>query len=129
MLAGMTPVLADGVFVFCTTDRRTISEQARPLAIGWFEEDTGVSMILRLHDAQRFGFDVGLPMSRIVLEVFSALDGVGLTAGVSSALADAGVPCNIVAAYHHDHIFVPATMAERAMAILSDVQMKAASAA
>jgi hypothetical protein len=65
-------------------------------------------------------------MTRIVLEVFSALDGVGLTAGVASALADAGIPCNVVAAYHHDNVFVPAAMADRAMAILLDVQQMAA---
>ena len=125
MLAGMKPILSDGAFVFCVTDQRDIAEKARPLTIGWFEEDEGTAMILRLSHAERLGFDVSLPMARIVLQVFSGLDGVGLTAGVSSALADAGIPCNVVAAFHHDNLFVPTQLAQRAMAVLLDVQREA----
>lgn len=125
MLAGMKPVLSDGAFVFCVTDQPDLAEKARPLTIGWFEEDEGTAMILRLTHAESLGFDTSLPMARIVLQVFSALDGVGLTAGVSTALADAGIPCNVVAAYHHDNLFVPAALAERAMAVLEEVQREA----
>lgn len=122
MLAGMKPTLKDGAFVFCTTSDREKAEQAGPFVLGWFQEDEGLTLILNPVDAERLGFEVGLPMARIVLEVFSALDGVGLTAGVSSALADAGIPCNMVAAYHHDHVFVPLAMAQRAMSVLLDLQ-------
>ena len=68
--------------------------------------------------AASFGFDVSLPMRRIVLDVFSALDGVGLTAAVSTALADAGIPCNMVSFFHHDSDFVPSAMAHGAMLVL-----------
>jgi hypothetical protein len=61
-------------------------------------------------------------MRRITLTVPSALDGVGLTAAVATALADAGIPCNVVAAFHHDHLFVPAAMAKRAVRVLLDLQ-------
>ncbi|MEL7447263.1 MAG: ACT domain-containing protein, partial [Pseudomonadota bacterium] len=33
-------------------------------------------------------------------------------AAVADALANAGIPCNAVAALHHDHIFVPEHLAE-----------------
>lgn len=122
MIAGMEPVLKDGASVFCTTNSQEVAENARPFALGWFEEDEGTTIILNPADAKRLGFDVGLPMAHIVLEVFSALDGVGLTAGVSSALADAGIPCNMVAAFHHDHVFVPAAMAQRAISVLQALQ-------
>jgi hypothetical protein len=46
-------------------------------------------------------------MACLTLRVHSALDGVGLTAAVASALAEIGIPCNMVAAFHHDHAFVP----------------------
>ncbi len=84
-------------------------------------------MILEEGTAAELGFNSGgaMPMRRIVLDVLSALDGVGLTATVSSALAEAGIPCNVVAAYHHDHLFVPADAAEHALAILLAVQKKA----
>ena len=49
-------------------------------------------------------------MARL-LQVHSALDGVGLTAAVAGALAAAGIACNVIAAFHHDHLFVPAARA------------------
>lgn len=45
--------------------------------------------------------------ARISLTVHSDLEAVGLTAAVSGALADAGISANVIAAWHHDHIFVP----------------------
>jgi hypothetical protein len=45
--------------------------------------------------------------ARISLGVHSSLEAVGLTAALSRVLADAGISANIVAALHHDHIFVP----------------------
>lgn len=128
MLAGMKPVLKQGAFFFCTTNDATVAAMLLPCSLAIFREDEGTALVLAEDDARRHGFDVSMPMSRIVLEVFSALDGVGLTAGVASALADEGIPCNMIAAYHHDNVFVPAAMRHRAVSILDDVQRLAASA-
>lgn len=113
MIAGMAPVLDPGAWVFCTT-----TGPAPPEALATFAEAEGLSLILPLEAAERLGFDAALPMRRIALTVQSALDGVGLTAAVAGALARAGIPCNMVAAFHHDHAFVPADRAEEALAIL-----------
>jgi hypothetical protein len=40
---------------------------------------------------------------------------VGLTAAVSAALTREGISANVIAAYYHDHIFVPEADAERAL--------------
>lgn len=45
--------------------------------------------------------------ARISLGVHSSLEAVGLTAELSARLAAAEISANIVAALHHDHIFVP----------------------
>ena len=85
-----------------------------------------MSLILPRAAAEALGFPVALPMRQIELTVNSALDGVGLTAAVASALAAEGVPCNVVAAFHHDHIFVPAAKAEMALAVVKALQDAAA---
>lgn len=55
------------------------------------------------------------------LAVFSDLNAVGFLAVVADALAKADVPCNAVAAFHHDHIFVPIAKADAAIAALTDL--------
>jgi len=49
---------------------------------------------------------------------------VGLTAAVAGALAEAGIACNVVAGFHHDHLFVPWERREDALAILSDLSAR-----
>jgi hypothetical protein len=123
MLAGMTPLLQDGDFVFCSLVDESRLAGLSPLAT--FREAEGLSVILARSAAAAAGFDSGLAMRRITLQVHSALDGVGLTAGVATALADAGIPCNMVAAFHHDHVFVPAAQAEQALQVLLKLQAAA----
>ncbi len=54
----------------------------------------------------------------ITLQVCSSLQAVGLTAGVATALAEHGISCNVIAAYHHDHLFVDDKDANAAMQVL-----------
>lgn len=119
MIAGMTPMVQGGAFVFCTVDDPVRFAEH---AAGLFREAEGWSAILPIDVAAASGFDCGAPMRQITLQVFSALDGVGLTAAVSGALAQAGIACNMVAAFHHDHAFVPAADAERAIGVLQRLQ-------
>lgn len=126
MLAGMTPVLTEELYVFCSTADPEAAVTLAPKSLALVREAEGLALVLSHADAAAHGFDVSLPMRRIVLEVFSALDGVGLTAGVATALADAGIPCNMIAAYHHDNVFVPEPLALQALAILQAVQRESA---
>jgi hypothetical protein len=126
MLAGMKPRLTPGEFVFCTTTGPGLIASASVSALCLFKEDEGTTLILTREDAAALGFEVTMPMRRIVLDVFSALDGLGLTAGVAAALTAARIPCNMVAAFHHDHVFVPAAQADEAHSVLIEVAMRAA---
>ena len=56
--------------------------------------------------------------ARISLGVQSSLEAVGLTAALSTRLAEAGICANMVAALHHDHIFVPWDRRDEALAVL-----------
>lgn len=125
MVAGMRPVLEPGDVVFCTTADAALAARARGVALALFREAEGVSLILPRADAELLGFPVDLPMRRITLAMPSALDGVGLTAAVASALAAEDIPCNVVAAFHHDYVFVPSQKAARALAVLEALQARA----
>ena len=57
--------------------------------------------------------------ARISLTVHSDLAAVGLTAALSAALAEAGISANVVAAWRHDHIFVPWPRRHDALAALA----------
>ncbi|WP_128891866.1 ACT domain-containing protein [Erythrobacter sp. HKB08] len=113
MIAGMSPALDPERWCFVTVT----PEQAPRLlgsAIGTFREAEGVSAIVPAEMTD--GADP--VFRRITLQVLSDLEGHGLTAAVASALSEAGIACNMVAAYHHDHAFVPEARADEALAIL-----------
>lgn len=131
MVAGMTPILRPGQYIFCSTQDPGLIDQLRDTALCIFKEDEGVSMIVDLEHAARADGDVDTshPMRRIVLEVYSSLEGFGLTAAVSAALSEARIACNMVAAFHHDHVFVPSGDADRAMDVLLRLQRETAESA
>ncbi|MBD3678874.1 MAG: ACT domain-containing protein [Rhodobacteraceae bacterium] len=114
MIAGMSPALDAKTYVFASVE----DEELLPRAIAMIREAEGLSLILPLETAAELGLPVDLPMRRIILNVHSALDGVGLTAAVSATLAGLGIPCNVVAGFHHDHVFVPADRADEALGAL-----------
>lgn len=121
MIAEMSPELLPGTYVFCTLPGPAPAALIAD-ALAVFREEEGLSLILETGRASAAGFATDAAMRCIRLNVYSALEGVGLTAAVAGALAGAGIACNMVAAYHHDHAFVPAHRAEEAMALLVAVQ-------
>lgn len=104
MLAGMAPVLDARRWDFALVAGDTPAD-----AFALIREDEGLTAIIA---------DADGAFARITLMVHSALDGVGLTAAVSGALAAAGIACNVVAGFHHDHLFVPWERREEALALL-----------
>jgi hypothetical protein len=60
--------------------------------------------------------------------VHSSLEAIGFLATISTALARAGIPCNAVAAFHHDHLFIPVDRADDAFALLEALSKNRAAA-
>jgi uncharacterized protein len=114
LLRELSPELLPGVFVYTSVPR--LPERAAPVAM--VTEEEGISLVLAQADADRMGLRYQFVAAMISLRVRSALDAVGLSAAVASALAGAGISCNIVAGYHHDHLFVPYERRHEAMAAL-----------
>lgn len=120
LLHSLDPQLHTGEFVFCTFDPQNLPSDAHPLMT--FQEQEGMTLILDLPQAERLGIPHSEPFAWITLMVHSPLSAVGLTTAVSTALAEQGIACNMVAAYHHDHCFVPVQQADRALEVLGGLQ-------
>ncbi|WP_284124440.1 ACT domain-containing protein [Parerythrobacter aestuarii] len=124
MIAGMDPVLDARWWSFVGGEDPDVVFQLMGHALATFREEEGLSLIVP-HEVALANEIEADPYSRITLQVHSALAGVGLTAAVSGALAEAGICCNMVAALRHDHAFVPAERADEALALLKKLQHSA----
>lgn len=124
LLAAMQPRLRHAEYLFChLPEGKRLPDNV--LALATFEEEEGTTAIVDRARAERAGLEGSGPFAMITLEVQSSLEAVGFIAAVARALADAGIPANAVAAFHHDHLFVPAERAEHAMTILAQLSANA----
>ncbi|MFG2634675.1 ACT domain-containing protein [Streptomyces sp. NPDC048362] len=115
LLGGMRPALNPGRYVF------TVAEGVVPAGVTpvvTVAEREGLTLVVPQAEADAAALAYDYVAGWITLRVHSALDAVGLTAAVSRALADAGLSCNVVAGFHHDHLFVPHERAEQALDVL-----------
>lgn len=83
-----------------------------------------MTLIVPQHEADAADLSYEGVYRAITLTVHSSLSAVGLTAAVASTLADHGISANVVAAYYHDHVFVPADGAEAAVSALKALQRR-----
>ena len=116
LLKNMIPKLNEGLYVFCTVpDLKAIAINQ---VIATFAEEEGFTVILKKEIAEELNLSYSYIASWITLTVHSALEAVGLTSAVSSALAKSLISCNVVAAYYHDHMFVDQKDTELTLEVL-----------
>ncbi len=123
LLKDLNPSASDCSFVFCTVPGMPEGSELAaldPWAV--IKEAEGITLILEKERADAFGLTYESIFGRITLQVYSSLDAVGLSAAVATTLANAGISANIVAAYHHDHLFVLKTHIETALNALRGIQ-------
>ncbi len=113
MISGMDPVLDTQSYAFAVLSD---GEEPPGSAFAVVREAEGTTAVLPV------GLE-GNPESLacITLQVHSDLQGVGLTAAVSNALAEQGIACNVIAGFYHDHLFVPWDRRDEAMQILREL--------
>ncbi|UKA51084.1 N-acetyltransferase [Arthrobacter sp. FW305-123] len=115
LLESLHPVARDGEYVYA------LWPHGRPLEGGIeaaVREAEGLTVVLRRDEADALGLSYDFVATWITLQVHSALEAVGLTAAVSAALTHAGISCNVLAGFHHDHLLVPSAEAGRALEVL-----------
>ena len=114
LLRDMRPALHAVPYGFAMGDPARV---AAPFAV--IAEEEGVTLVAPVAALRAAGVAVAAPMARITLTVHSSLAAVGLTAAIATALAARGISANVVAGFHHDHIFVPWDRRHDAMAALA----------
>ncbi|WP_109781921.1 ACT domain-containing protein [Streptomyces sp. CG 926] len=119
LLSGMRPELLDERYVFTTVEGVEVPAGLRPAAT--VREPEGLTLVLRQEEADAAGLPYDYVAGWITLRVHSALDAVGLTAAFATELGAHGLSCNVIAGYHHDHLFVAADRAQEAVAVLEDL--------
>jgi hypothetical protein len=122
LLKTLNPTLNNGEFVFCSANN--FHSDHLNEVIMTFRETEGITIIIRKETADENGWPYSFVAAWITLTVHSSLEAVGLTAAFSAALAAEGISCNVVAAVHHDHIFVALRDAAKAMNVLRDLSTK-----
>ncbi len=119
LLRSMSPQLNDGEYVFCSVTDPSLLQGCEVL--GSFREHEGLTVIVRREQAEHLGLGFDYVAAWITLQVHSALQAVGLTAAFAGALGRAGISCNVIAGYYHDHLFVGQEDAGRAMQVLQQL--------
>lgn len=121
LLRRMRPALRSGTFVFVS---RPQGAPVPPDAVMAFHEKEGVTLVLPQSSAPA-GRPASGPHAWIVLQVESDLASVGFLAKITEKLAASGISTNAVSAYYHDHLFVPQSRAQEAVALLLEMQQSA----
>ena len=80
-----------------------------------------VHYVLERSVAERLGLAWSFTAAWLTVEVHTSLEAVGVTAVLTEALGAAGIPCNVLAGFCHDHLLVPVERADDALAALESV--------
>ena len=126
LLRTIRPRLHPGMFVFCSVPEARYGDYAELNPVGAFVEGEGLTLVVAREQAEATGFSCSGRYRMITLQVHSSLEAVGLTAAVAGRLTEHGISTNVVAAYYHDHVLVPAERAEEAVAVLRALAAEAA---
>ncbi|MFC4699631.1 ACT domain-containing protein [Glaciecola siphonariae] len=121
LISSMQARLDDREFVFVTLPQGNMQDVAALSPLSTFREAEGLSAVLLKATADEQGISYSGTFKCITLNIHSSLDAVGLTAAVSTKLTQAKISANVIAAYYHDHIFVAACDAQKALNTLNDL--------
>jgi len=122
LLSTLEPVLDERDFVFCSFPDFQWEQINVWEPICLFQEKEGTTLIITKEKAIEKRVNTDSLYRLISLNVHSSLDAVGLTAAISAKLTEKNISANVVAAYYHDHIFVPKDKAEQALIAILELQ-------
>jgi hypothetical protein len=109
----LLPVLHDRIFKFITTKEANVPAEA----VAMIKEVEGNTLIIPVAEEE------GEVFAWISLVNETLLTATGITAKFSEALSEAGIACNVLAGFHHDHILVPYDKRNQAIEIIAAVEV------
>lgn len=112
LLAGLAPRVRQVPYVVVETE---LSIPAAAVIV----EDEATTKIVEQSVADAHSLPYTFVAAWITCTIESDLEAVGMTAAISRALADEGIPCNVLAGSRHDHLLVPWHRRGEAVAVLS----------
>ena len=121
LLRQLKPLVRPEVFVFCTVPHAEYGDFAPTSPFACIQEEEGLTLVLVQEQADKTGLPYNGVFRCITLSVHSSLEAVGLTAVISTKLAQHNISANMLAGFHHDHVFVPAHQIESAIQILTSL--------
>ena len=121
MIASLEPIVREGEFVVVSlTDEPEVACQAV------IREGEGVTVVIERGVADEHGWPYDFVAGWVTLQVHSALEAVGLTAAVSTALTAEGVSCNVLAGFFHAPRLVPIARVDDTLRVLHELSARGA---
>ena len=118
LIQDLEPRTLPATYVFCSREDADYGDLSHTSPLASFVEPEGLTLVITRESADEEGLSYEGTFRCISLQVHSSLEAVGLTAAVTGELAARGISANVIAGYHHDHIFVPSHQAESALRLL-----------
>ena len=109
----LLPKIESGKFEFITTKAVNVPKNA----VAMIKETKGTTLVV---PTNKTGGEI---FALISLMNETKLTQTGITAKFSKALSDAEIPCNVFAGFYHDHILVPYHLREKAIEIISLIEI------
>lgn len=121
LLSELSPQLLDREYVFCSYEGTEYGDYASLTPLVMVKEFEGLTLVIPRTRADEHEIRYELVFRCITLNVHSSLDAVGLTAALSSKLAQKRISANVIAGFFHDHVFVPAEVVEESMSAIREL--------
>ena len=124
LVRNLEPRTLPNTYVFCSVEDADYGDLSHTGPLASFAEPEGLTLVLTRESADEESLAYEGTFRCISLQVHSSLEAVGLTAAVTGELATQGISANVIAGYHHDHIFVPSQQAESARRVLETMSSR-----
>ncbi|MDE0882869.1 MAG: ACT domain-containing protein [Myxococcota bacterium] len=121
LITNLRPEIRPATYVFCNLADAKYGALAQTQPLACFAEAEGLTLVITQESAELEGLSYQGTFRCLSLQIHSSLEAVGLTAAVTSELASHGISANVIAAFYHDHLFVPSRQADLALRLLESM--------